>query len=89
MELQTTFHGKTIESPQSYCGKNSSMFKVGGVTFYFSYKTCIAFETPEGEQVILKNYWSNTTGKHLNAINPDKKIRVNQLTFDKLIAPYI
>lgn len=51
--------------------------------FWFSYKTLVAFDGPNGI-VCLKNYWSTTTGKHLNAIQPRKNERVDQETFDRL-----
>jgi hypothetical protein len=31
---------------------------------------------------IIKNYWGNTTGKHLNWINSDKSIREDKETFE-------
>ena len=53
--------------------------------FYYSYKTLVAFRTCKTGLVVIKNYWSTTTGKHLNWIDGgDKKGRVNQEEFDKL-----
>ena len=34
---------------------------------------------------ITKNIWSNTTGKHLNMINPDRSIRIDNHEFIKLL----
>ena len=51
-----------------------------GNDYYFSYDTLIAFRGNEG-LVIHQNDWGKTTGKHLNWINTDKKIRVNSDTF--------
>ena len=57
--------------------------------FYYSYSTLIAFRVAkEDKLVIIKNYWNNTTGKHLNAINPDKSIRVTKEQFDKEYQKY-
>lgn len=49
--------------------------------YYFSYDTLIAFRGDEG-LVIRQNVWGTTTGKHLNWINDDKSIRVNQEVFE-------
>jgi len=56
-----------------------------GRSFYFSYKTLVAFEDVNHGLVCLQNYWNTTTGKHLNWIEPDKKKRVDQETFDRLL----
>jgi hypothetical protein len=51
-------------------------------TLYFSHETLIAFEC--GIYLyISENRWSSTTGKHLNLINKDKKIRLNYEDFNK------
>jgi hypothetical protein len=56
-----------------------------GNDYWFSYKTLVAFRGPNGRRVVLKNYWSTTTGKHLNAIDGGcKRDRVDQETFDRL-----
>lgn len=39
------------------------------VTYYMSYNTCIAFNSIPTGLVVIRNYWSNTTGAHLNAID--------------------
>jgi hypothetical protein len=56
-----------------------------GNEFYYSYKTLVAFRVARFNRLIcLQNYWSTTTGKHLNHIEPDHKRRVTQDEFDKL-----
>lgn len=50
--------------------------------FYFSYDTLVAFSCGS-ELHILKNYWGTITGKHLNWINPDKRIREDEKTFEE------
>jgi hypothetical protein len=67
-------------------GAHCLVFEVGPLTAWFSYKTMVAFQFDGHKRVVLKNYWSTTTGKHLNAIDPDKKNRVDQETFDRLYA---
>ena len=54
-----------------------------GTRFWFSYDTCIAVERTHYELLIRKNDWQQTTGKHLNFINPDKSIRVDGDEFEK------
>lgn len=65
---------------------------IGNMTLYFSYDTVIAFETNKTGLVIRKNDWSTTTGKHLNAIDPDKKKRIDGSAFEeqlnKMLASY-
>jgi len=56
---------------------------VNGTTYYFSYRTCIAFNRWDGRgPVVRENVWSTTTGKHLNYIDPDKTTRVNLEVFN-------
>jgi hypothetical protein len=73
----------------NYRGKkdsNSLVFTDSqGNRFYYSYKTLVAFFNVRTGLVCLKNYWSVTTGKHLNAIEPDKKRRVNDVAFKMLL----
>ena len=62
-------------------GVNSLCFEEdNGDKYYFSYKTLVAFKI-NGEFHIIKNYWGNTTGKHLNLINADKSIREDERVF--------
>lgn len=52
-----------------------------GNEFWYSYETLVAFKV-NGEFHIRENVWGNTTGKHLNWINSDKRIREDQETFN-------
>ncbi len=69
---------------------NFTRVEVGGVTLWFSYHTLVAF-CAGGERVVHQNDWSNTTGKHLNEINPDKTLRCKhdefEEKFEKLVGP--
>lgn len=67
----------TIERPIG----NLTVVRVMDATFYFSYETCVGFVTPEGEQVVSENVWGNTTGRHLNWVQPDKSERVHHVEF--------
>ena len=56
-----------------------------GNDYWFSYTTLVAFRGPSGRRVVIKNYWKQTTGKHLNCIDSgDKKNRVDSETFERL-----
>ncbi len=61
-------------------GSHTLCCVINGNKFYFSYETLIAFNI-NGEFHIIKNYWGNTTGKHLNWINENKSIREDEETF--------
>ena len=61
-------------------GVHTLCFVEGNNKFWFSYDTLVAFSI-NGEFHIIKNYWGNTTGKHLNWINSDKSIREDEVTF--------
>ena len=54
---------------------------IGALQIYFSYSTPVAYRTG-GDLVVSNNVWSNTTGRHLNIINPDKSIRINNQLFN-------
>jgi len=62
-------------------GKNALKVEIGNNSFYFSYKTCIAF-TFGGKLYISENLWGPTTGKHLNSIDRDKKKRMKREDFE-------
>ena len=74
-------------------GAHSLQIDMGPVRVWFSYQTPIAFHVAGHSRVVLKNYWSVTTGKHLNAIDGGdrqaKKQRVDQETFDRLWAEQV
>lgn len=71
---------------------SSRAVTIGELDLYFSYDTIIAFSAPSTGLVIRENDWSTTTGKHLNAIDPDHKIRISGEDFEKqldaLLATY-
>lgn len=62
-------------------GVNTLCFRIQGNSFWFSYRTLVAFMI-NGEFHIIKNYWGTTTGKHLNWIDSDKSIREDAETFN-------
>jgi hypothetical protein len=73
-----------METTSKNYGMNSLKFYTDAGTFWFSYKTLVAFKSPGGPIVCRQNEWGPTTGKHLNAIKEDKKARVNGETFYKI-----
>jgi len=56
-----------------------------GNTFYFSYKTLVAFEY-DYKTYVRQNDWSTTTGKHLNWI--DKGNKKERLTSEQFKLKY-
>lgn len=64
----------------------SPIVTVGTLKLYFSYETIVAFDSPIMGFWISKNVWGKTTGRHLNEINPDKKLRVGTLAFQEVLA---
>jgi len=57
-----------------------STIEVSGITFYYSYDILIAVRT-KSDLLVCKNDWSKTTGKHLNEVCADKKIRLSREEF--------
>lgn len=62
-------------------GVHTLCFKDGADRYWFSYETLVAFKI-NGEFHISKNYWGPTTGKHLNWIDDNAKIREDRETFE-------
>ena len=64
-------------------GAHALRFDAGGNSFWFSYKTLVAFQKGYGDIVVRQNDWSTTTGKHLNAIDGgNKKARLTAAEFE-------
>ena len=64
--------------------QNFNKVVLKNLILYFSYKTIIAFNY-NGLITISKNVWSKTTGRHLNYVNDDKSIRVDNTKFNELL----
>lgn len=47
---------------------NAMQVRTNGITYWFSYQTCVAFQDGDGLRVV-RNEWGPTTGKHLNLID--------------------
>jgi len=63
-------------------GSHSQAIELGNLTIYFSYDTVVAFSEP-GNLTCTENTWGPTTGKHLNAIQPDHDKRLKRDDFEK------
>ena len=82
----TTAELPTIDHPTGR--DNFTRVDVGGVTFWFSYRTCVAFNRHDGTgPVVRENDWGPTTGKHLNWIDDgDKGRRVPANVFQSALS---
>jgi hypothetical protein len=77
-----------MQFPQwsNYSGANTLRFDIGTFTFWYSYKTLVAFCVPGYSCIVCENIWTKTTGKHLNVIDGgNKKNRVDAKTFERLV----
>jgi hypothetical protein len=64
-------------------GSHTLRVEIGNVTLWFSYKTLVAFCTPDTGLVVSQNVWGRTTGKHLKWIDGgNKKSRLNRDEFE-------
>lgn len=74
-------------------GAHAIAIKLGRRTIYYSYDTIIAFNGYNSKNkyfnCIVQNRWGCTTGKHLNAINPNKNDRIDSETFEKLLIEFM
>ena len=84
----------TVSSYGNYSSSNygahTLRFDIGGFTFWYSYKTLVAFKSPNNPFVVHSNIWGPTTGKHLNMIDGGrKKDRVDSETFERLLNEWV
>lgn len=68
---------------------NQAIVHVGELTLYFSYETCVAFQVNGSEIVCSENVWSNTTGKFIDSLCPDRKARYSNLDFEQMLGKAI
>ena len=64
--------------------KNEVVITTDKETFYlsFSYQTLVGISY-YGHKAVIQNYWSTTTGKLLNDLEPDHKARLTDKEFKK------
>lgn len=72
-------------SSDNYGSHTQAFSDSEGHSYYFSYNTLIAVVTRTGEEFIRENVWGQTTGKHLNWINPDHSIRLSGDEFETAV----
>lgn len=61
---------------------NNFFLTLGSLRLWFSYKTVIAFQDEGIPLTCRVNDWKQTTGKHLNAICPNHKERIDGELFE-------
>jgi hypothetical protein len=70
----------------NYMGRksdNSILVSIGELDLYFSYSTIIAFKgAPFHSIIVSENLWGNTTGRHLNRLEPIKTRRIRRDKFE-------
>lgn len=71
--------GTVNKNKVSFYDKSTGIAKL---RLWFSYETCVGYWY-NGQIVCRVNDWSNTTGKLLNEIEPDKKKRIEGTIFEK------
>lgn len=81
----------SVDHPTIGSGPKANFYyvSVNNHVFWFSYKTCVAFEEPDlhgCRRVVRENDWGPTTGKHLNEIDPDKSLRIPGDEFEDQLA---
>lgn len=64
-------------------GAHTLKVDMGVFDLYYSYDTIVAFYSHKTGLVVSKNVWGVTTGKHLNWIEDNKKVRIEYSEFEK------
>lgn len=85
MTTATRHEVPTIDHPTGR--ENFTRVTTQGVSYWFSYRTCVAFNLHDGRgPIVRENEWGPTTGKHLNYIDDgDKASRVSGEVFALLV----
>ena len=66
-------------------GAHTLKVDLGSIEFYYSYETIVAYCDGKDGLVCSENAWGNTTGKHLNWIQSDKKKRDSYQSFEVML----
>lgn len=61
---------------------NFCIVTVADVTYWFSYRTCVAFCARGRDVVVRENLWGPTTGKHLASIDGGGVAKKDRLSSD-------
>lgn len=65
---QVTARGYGHYASMNY-GSNAIAVRIGHLELFFSYGKIVAFRGQDGKLAVVKNVFSNTTGKHLTWID--------------------
>jgi hypothetical protein len=82
----------TQVSIRDYCNWNTDAkaVDIGPIRLYFSYKTCVALRLDGHVPQVCENVWSNTTGRHLNALDGgDKQSRLPYNEFQRQLVAVV
>ena len=74
-----------VELPEAYHPTDRPNFcnvTFGRVTYWFSYRTCVAFHVQGYRVVVRENNWGPTTGKHLAHIDGGGEAKKDRLSSD-------
>ena len=66
-------------------GSHTLKVDMGNFNLYYSYETIVAYSDVKDGLVCIENSWDTTTGKHLNWIEPNKKLRKSGEEFDAML----
>lgn len=67
--LSKMWAGTYVHDYSSHYGTNAIEVRIGHLKLYFSYGKIVAFRYDNAKPVVMRNVFSMTTGKHLNAID--------------------
>lgn len=71
-------------------GDHAIRVQLGPLTVWFSYQTPVAFQLAGGPLTVCRNNWSNTTGRHIAAIDHgDKDNRLGLADFERAWAEQV
>ncbi len=76
---------------QLYCHNSGSLTEVniGLMTLWFSYGSVIGFRYAGESVVVTSQSYSNTTSKHQNLIDPEKRYRISPSDFSERLEYYL
>jgi len=65
-----------------HCGANHSIVTIGNKRYFFSYKTCVAYDDGEGNRIRRDTNYSVTTAKHMGVMGVRDWKRVSDAEFE-------
>lgn len=66
-------------------GLNTLQVDLRSLRLYFSYDTIVAYRDDDDGLVVCENFWTTTTGKHLNWIDGGGSSRKDRVPHDKFM----